>query len=90
LYSACAGIDPATTLPIVLDVGTDNEDRHYDPTYLGWRHERVTGALTETLGTGTWVILTCEASAPTAGGSACSRIDGSAPCRPSSPTPVPC
>jgi malate dehydrogenase (oxaloacetate-decarboxylating) len=44
LYSACAGIDPATTLPIVLDVGTNNEERCYDPDYLGWRHERITGA----------------------------------------------
>lgn len=43
LYSACAGIDPATTLPIVLDVGTNNEERRADPEYLGWRHERVTG-----------------------------------------------
>jgi malate dehydrogenase (oxaloacetate-decarboxylating) len=44
LYSACGGIDPATTLPIVLDVGTNNEQRRNDPDYLGWRHERVVGA----------------------------------------------
>lgn len=43
LYSACAGIDPAGTLPIVLDVGTNNEERRNDPCYLGWRHERVAG-----------------------------------------------
>lgn len=43
LYSACAGIDPATTLPIVLDVGTNNVERREDADYLGWRHERVTG-----------------------------------------------
>ena len=43
LYSACAGIDPATALPIVLDVGTNNEQRRSDADYLGWRHERVTG-----------------------------------------------
>ena len=43
LYSACAGIDPATTLPIVLDVGTDNEERRSHPDYLGWRHERLAG-----------------------------------------------
>ena len=43
LYSACGGIDPATTLPIVLDVGTNNEERRNDPDYLGWRHERVVG-----------------------------------------------
>ncbi|WP_426571563.1 NAD-dependent malic enzyme [Aquihabitans sp. McL0605] len=44
LYSACGGIDPATTLPIVLDVGTNNEARRHDPDYLGWRHERIVGA----------------------------------------------
>ena len=43
LYSACAGIDPATCLPIVLDVGTNNEQRRTHPDYLGWRHERVDG-----------------------------------------------
>jgi malate dehydrogenase (oxaloacetate-decarboxylating) len=43
LYSACGGIDPATTLPIVLDVGTNNESRRNHPDYLGWRHERVAG-----------------------------------------------
>ncbi|MEM7340883.1 MAG: NAD-dependent malic enzyme [Actinomycetota bacterium] len=44
LYSAVGGIDPRRTLPIVLDVGTDNEERLADPMYLGWRHERVRGA----------------------------------------------
>src|SRR5665213_3919824 len=44
LYSACAGIHPATTLPILLDVGTNNRERLDDPIYIGWRHERVTGA----------------------------------------------
>ena len=43
LYSACAGIDPATVLPIVLDVGTNNTKRRDHPDYLGWRHERLTG-----------------------------------------------
>jgi malate dehydrogenase (oxaloacetate-decarboxylating) len=43
LYSLCAGIHPATTLPIILDIGTDNQELLNDPLYLGWRHERVRG-----------------------------------------------
>jgi malate dehydrogenase (oxaloacetate-decarboxylating) len=44
LYSLIGGIHPARTLPIVLDVGTNNEERLRDPEYLGWRHARITGA----------------------------------------------
>lgn len=44
LYTACAGIDPISTLPIILDTGTNNTQRLEDPLYMGWRHERVRGA----------------------------------------------
>jgi malate dehydrogenase (oxaloacetate-decarboxylating) len=43
LYTLCAGIHPATTLPIFLDIGTSNEELLKDPLYIGWRHERVRG-----------------------------------------------
>ena len=43
LYSLIGGIHPSRTLPIILDVGTNNEERLEDPEYLGWRHERVRG-----------------------------------------------
>ena len=43
LYTAAAGIDPAVTLPIELDVGTNRADLLDDPLYLGVRHERLSG-----------------------------------------------
>ena len=43
LYSLIGGIHPERTLPMVLDVGTNNTERLKDPEYLGWRHERITG-----------------------------------------------
>lgn len=43
LYSACGGISPAYTLPITLDVGTNNQELIDDPMYMGWKHERICG-----------------------------------------------
>ena len=43
LYSLIGGIHPERTLPIILDVGTNNAERLNDPEYLGWRHERIVG-----------------------------------------------
>lgn len=43
LYTLIGGIHPSRTLPIVLDVGTNNQERLRDPEYLGWPHERITG-----------------------------------------------
>jgi len=43
LYTALGGIHHANCLPVLLDVGTDNEERLADPIYLGWRHHRVRG-----------------------------------------------
>jgi malate dehydrogenase (oxaloacetate-decarboxylating) len=44
LYTVCAGIHPAATLPVILDVGTNNKALLDDPLYVGWRHERIRGA----------------------------------------------
>ena len=44
LYTACSGIHPRSTLPVLLDAGTDNEDLLNDPLYLGWKHKRIRGS----------------------------------------------
>jgi len=44
LYTLCAGLPPETTIPVMLDVGTDNEELLLDPLYIGLRRRRARGA----------------------------------------------
>ncbi|MEI4800982.1 NAD-dependent malic enzyme [Bacillus sp. FJAT-51639] len=48
VYTAAVGIDPSRVLPVILDVGTNNEDLLNNPFYIGNRHPRVTGEAYDT------------------------------------------
>lgn len=43
VYSLCGGIDPNRVIPLMLDLGTNNQQLLDDPNYLGWKHHRIEG-----------------------------------------------
>src|SRR5262249_35222172 len=49
IYATAAGIPPSLTLPISLDVGTDNQELIADDLYLGWRRPRLRGPAYDSL-----------------------------------------
>lgn len=44
LYTICGGVDPGQCLPVMFDIGTNNDVLRNDPKYIGWKHERLKGA----------------------------------------------